>query len=92
MSTSKERIPTLGEVLDLWNQRENLLSEIQELEQERVGRKAQAEYWQHAEQSIRRSTANLCYDLCKIFDIVGKMADTEITGKWTQMENLLDKK
>ena len=38
-------------------------------------------------------SGNISYlDLCKIFDIVGKMADTEITGKWTQMENLLDKK
>jgi hypothetical protein len=28
----------------------------------------------------------------KIFDIDGKTADAEATGKWSQVENLLDKK
>ena len=92
MSTSNRRIPSVGEVLDLWKQRENLLEELKELEQERIGRKAQVDYWRQAEHKIRVSTATLCYDLSQIFDIVGKMADTEVTGKWPQMENLLDKR
>ena len=92
MSASKERIPSIGEVLDLWKQRENLLEEIEELEQERIGRKAQVDYWRQAEYSIRVSTATLCYDLSKLFNIVGKMADTEVTGKWPQLTEMLEKK
>jgi hypothetical protein len=92
MSATNERLPSIGDVLDLWKQRQNLIEEIEALNQECVGRKAQVDYWRHAEHTIRVATANLCYDLSKIFDIVGKMADTEVTGKCSQMENLLDKK
>lgn len=82
MSKPIDRTPTLEECLNLWQQRETLTADIEQLEQERVGLQASLDYLKHAEHKMRVSIAQLCYDMSNILDIAGKLADTGKTDIW----------
>ena len=82
MNKPIDRIPSLAEYLALWEQKDELTKDIENLQIEQVGLQASVDYLRHAEHSLRVSIANLCYDMSNIFKIAGTLADTEKTGTW----------
>ena len=82
MNKPIDRIPSLAEYLALWEQKDELTKDVENLQREQVGLQASVDYLRHAEHSLRVSIANLCYDMSNIFKIAGTLADTEKTGTW----------
>ncbi|MBR7122857.1 MAG: hypothetical protein IKC95_05325 [Oscillospiraceae bacterium] len=82
MNKPIDRIPSLAEYLALWEQKDELTKDVENLQIEQVGLQASVDYLRHAEHSLRVSIANLCYDMSNIFKIAGTLADTEKTGTW----------
>jgi len=85
MNKPIDRTPTLEECLTLWKQKGELATEIENLKIEQVGLRASVDYLRHSEHRLRVSIANLCYDISNIFEIAGKLADTEKTGAWQNL-------
>lgn len=78
--------PTLQEYLDLMHKRDELSAEITELEIERVGLRASVSYLKEAQHKLRVSTAQLCYDLSNLFNLMGTLADTEQEHLWKKFQ------
>ena len=74
--------PTLQEYLDLMRKRDELSAEVTELDIERVGLLASVSYLKEARHKLRITTAQLCYDLSNIFNLMGTLADTEQEHMW----------
>ena len=83
--------PTLKEYLDMMKQRDELVAEAESLEIEIVGRRASVDYLRHAEHSLRVTIANLCYDMSRLLEITGNLADTEKTQLWPQIQETVKK-
>lgn len=81
--------PTLKEYLDMMKQKDELAAEAESLEIEIVGRRASVDYLRHAEHRLRVSIANLCYDMSKLFEITGKLADTERTQLCDKIQDVV---
>ncbi len=79
MSNSEIRVPTLEECLELWDRKTWLEKEIAMLEEEQVGLRAAVDYLRSTEHTLRVKSANLCYDLSALFELMGKLADAEKT-------------
>ena len=86
--------PTLQEYLDLMRKRDELSAEVTELDIERVGLLASVSYLKEAQHKLRISTAQLCYSLGNIFNLMGTLADTEQEHLWKKFQENLqtDKK
>ena len=82
MSKQIDRTPTLEEYLALWEQKDELTKEIENLQIEQVSLQASVDYLRHAEHSLRIRIATLCYDMSEILTIAGTLADTGNTGAW----------
>ncbi len=78
--------PTLQEYLDLMRKRDELSAEVTELEIERVGLRASVSYLKEAQHKLRVTTAQLCYDLGILFNLMGTLADTEQEHLWTKFQ------
>ena len=78
--------PTLQEYLDLMRKRDELSAEITELEIECVCLRASVSYLKEAQHKLRVSTAQLCYDLSNLFNLMGMLADTEQEHLWTKFQ------
>ncbi len=85
MSLSTDGIPTLQETLNLWNRKQELEGSIEQMKTEQVGLRASVDYLKNAELKLRISLANLCYDMSKILEIAGKLADTGKTDMWQNL-------
>lgn len=82
MSKQIDRTPTLEEYLALWEQKDELTKDIENLQIEQVSLQASVDYLRHAEHSLRIRIATLCYDMSEILTIAGTLADTGNTGAW----------
>ena len=82
MSKQIDRTPTLEEYLALWEQKDELTKDIENLQIEQVSVQASVDYLRHAEHSLRIRIATLCYDMSEILTIAGTLADTGNTGAW----------
>lgn len=82
MSKQIDRTPTLEEYLALWEQKDELTKDIENLQIEQVSLQASVDYLRHAEHSLRIRIATLCYDMSEILTIAGMLADTGNTGAW----------
>lgn len=78
--------PTLQEYLDLMRKRDELSAEVTELDIERVGLLASVSYLKEARHKLRITTAQLCYDLSNIFNLMGTLADTEQEHMWKKFQ------
>ncbi len=78
--------PTLQEYLELMRKRDELSAEVTELEIERVGLRASVSYLKEAQHKLRVSTAQLCYDISNLFNLMGTLADTEKEHLWTKFQ------
>ena len=78
--------PTLQEYLELMRKRDELSAEVTELEIERVGLRAIVSYLKEAQHKLRVSTAQLCYDLSNLFNLMGTLADTEQEHMWKKFQ------
>ncbi len=85
MSLSTDGIPTLQETLNLWNRKQELEGSIEQMKTEQVGLRASVDYLKNAELKLRISLANLCYDMSKILEIAGKLADNDRTDMWQNL-------
>lgn len=83
--------PTLKEYLDMMQQKDELATESESLEIEIVGRRASVDYLRHIEDDLRSTIANLCYDMSRLLEITGNLADTEKTQLWSQIQNTVKK-
>ncbi len=79
MNNNETRVPTLEECLELWNKKTWLEKEVDTLELECVGERARVEHLKETEYNLRVTSAVLCYNLSKLFEIIGKMVDAEKT-------------
>lgn len=85
--------PTLEECFALYKQKDTLNAEISELELECVGLRASVAYLKETQHKLRISTAQLCYDLSNLFNLMGTLADTEQEHLWTRFqENMITDK
>lgn len=82
---------TLKEYLDMMKQKDELATEAESLEIEIVGRRASVDYLHHAEHSLRVAIASLCYDMSRLLEITGNLADTEKTQLWSQIQETIKK-
>lgn len=82
--------PTLQEYLDMMKHKDELAAEGESLEIEIVGLRASVDYLRHAEHSLRVTIANLCYDMSRLLEITGKLADTEKTQLWSQIQDAVN--
>ncbi len=82
MSKQIDRTPTLEEYLALWEQKDELTKDIENLQIEQVSLQASVDYLRHAEHSLRIRIATLCYDMSEILTIAGTLADTGNTDAW----------
>lgn len=82
MSKQIDRTPTLAEYLALWEQKDELTKDIENLQIEQVGLQASVDYLHHAEHALRIRIATLCYDMSEILTIAGTLADTGNTDAW----------
>ena len=88
MSKQIDRTPTLEEHLALWEQKDELTKDIENLQIEQVSLQASVDYLRHAEHSLRIRIATLCYDMSEILTIAGTLADTGNTGAWHNLPKL----
>ena len=88
MSKQIDRTPTLEEYLALWEQKDELTKEIENLQIEQVSLQASVDYLRHAEHSLRIRIATLCYDMSEILTIAGTLADTGNTDAWHNLPKL----
>ena len=88
MSKQIDRTPTLEEYLALWEQKDELTKDIENLQIEQVSLQASVDYLRHAEHSLRIRTATLCYDMSEILTIAGTLADTGNTDAWHNLPKL----
>lgn len=82
MNKQIDRTPTLAEYLALWEQKDELTKDIENLQIEQVGLQASVDYLRHAEHSLRVRIATLCYDMSEILTIAWTLADTGNTDAW----------
>ena len=82
----ESRIPSLRGYLELIRKKDELSAEVTELEIERVGLRASVSYLKEAQHKLRVSTAQLCYDLSNIFNLMGTLADTEQEHLWKKFQ------
>lgn len=85
MNKPIDRTPTLEERLTLLRQKEELTTEIENLQIEQVTLQASVDYLRHAEHSLRVRIATLCYDMSEILAIAGTLADTGNTDLWQHL-------
>lgn len=83
---NESNTPTLQEYLELIHKKDELSAEVTELEIERVGLRASVSYLKEAQHKLRVTTAQLCYDLSRIFNLMGTLADTEQEHLWTKFQ------
>lgn len=83
--------PTLQEYLDMMKHKDELAAEGESLEIEIVGLRASVDYLRHAEHSLRVAIATLCYDMSRLLEITGNLADTEKTQLWSQIQETVKK-
>ena len=83
---NESNTPTLQEYLDLMRKRDELSAEVTELDIERVGLLASVSYLKEAQHKLRISTAQLCYSLGNIFNLMGTLADTEQEHLWKKFQ------
>lgn len=83
---NESNTPTLQEYLDLMRKRDELSAEVTELDIERVGLLASVSYLKEARHKLRITTAQLCYDLSNIFNLMGTLADTEQEHMWKKFQ------
>jgi K+-sensing histidine kinase KdpD len=83
--------PTLKEYLDMMQQKDELATEAESLEIEIVGRRASVDYLRHIEHDLRSTIATLCYDMSRLLEITGNLADTEKTQLWSQIQDTVKK-
>ena len=88
MSKQIDRTPTLEEYLALWEQKDELTKDIENLQIEQVSLQASVDYLRHAEHSLRIRIATLCYDMREILTIAGTLADTGNTDAWHNLPKL----
>lgn len=88
MSKQIDRTPTLEEYLALWEQKDELTKDIENLQIEQVSLQASVDYLRHAERSLRIRIATLCYDMSEILTIAGTLADTGNTDAWHNLPKL----
>ena len=88
MSKQIDRTPTLEEYLVLWEQKDELTKDIENLQIEQVSLQASVDYLRHAEHSLRIRIATLCYDMSEILTIAGTLADTGNTDAWHNLPKL----
>lgn len=88
MSKQIDRTPTLEEYLALWEQKDELTKDIENLQIEQVSLQASVDYLRHAEHSLRIRIATLCYDMSEILTIAGTLADTGNTDAWHNLPKL----
>ena len=88
MSKQIDRTPTLEEYLALWEQKDELTKDIENLQIEQVSLQASVDYLRHAEHSLRIRIATLCYDMSEILTIAGTLADTGNTDDWHNLPKL----
>ena len=88
MSKQIDRTPTLEEYLALWEQKDELTKDIENLQIEQVSLQASVDYLRHAEHSLRIRIATLCYDMSEILTIAGTLADTRNTDAWHNLPKL----
>lgn len=68
---------SLQECLNLLARKEQLSAEIKEMETELVGLRASTNHLQHTAHEARVTIACLCYQMSRLFDIVGRLADNQ---------------
>lgn len=85
MNKPIDRTPSLAEYLALWEQKDELTKDIENLQIEQVGLRASVDYLRHAEHSLRVRIATLCYDMSEILTIAGTLADTGNTDLWQHL-------
>ena len=83
---NESNTPTLQEYLDLMRKRDELSAEVTELDIERVGLLASVSYLKEARHKLHITTAQLCYDLSNIFNLMGTLADTEQEHMWKKFQ------
>lgn len=88
MSKQIDRTPTLEEYLALWEQKDELTKDVENLQIEQVSLQASVDYLRHAEHSLRIRIATLCYDMSEILTIAGTLADTGNTDAWHNLPKL----
>ena len=88
MSKQIDRTPTLEEYLALWEQKDELTKDIENLQIEQVSLQASVDYLRHAEHSLRIRIATLCYDMREILTIAGTLVDTGNTDAWHNLPKL----
>ena len=88
MSKQIDRTPTLEEYLALWEQKDELTKDIENLQIEQVSLQDSVDYLRHAEHSLRIRIATLCYDMSEILTIAGTLADTGNTDAWHNLPKL----
>ena len=82
----ESRTPSLRGHLELMRKKDELSAEVTALEIERVGLCASVSYLKEAQHKLRVSTAQLCYDLSNLFNLMGTLADTEQEHLWKKFQ------
>ena len=82
----ESRTPSLRGYLELIRKKDELSAEVTALEIERVGLRASVSYLKETQHKLRITTAQLCYDLSRIFKLMGTLADTEQEHLWTKFQ------
>ena len=82
----ESRTPSLRGHLELMRKKDELSAEVTALEIERVGLRASVSYLKEAQHKLRVSTAQLCYDISNLFNLMGTLADTEKEHLWTKFQ------
>ena len=73
----ESRTPSLRGHLELMRKKDELSAEVTALEIERVGLLASVSYLKETQHKLRITTAQLCYDLSRIFHLMGTLTDAE---------------
>lgn len=76
----KDRVPTLTEYLEEWEQKKPLLEDIETLKKEHANLTETVCTLRDIEQSLRKSIVQLSHTLCQLYEITGHMV-TAATGK-----------
>ena len=84
---TSNRTPTIQEYLDMVSRKDELTAETESLEIQLIGQRASVDYLRHIEHDLRVAISNVCYDMSKLLDLTGKLADTERTQLWPQIQN-----
>ena len=82
----ESRTPSLRGHLELMRKKDELSAEVTALEIERVGLRASVSYLKEAQHKLRVSTAQMCYDLSNLFNLMGTLADTEQEHLWKKFQ------